>query len=53
MKNQKNPLRISVRNTTVRDMILTRKGGPHITLQKDDWWDDDEELESWDDEEDA
>ena len=48
----KKPFQISTRSILVRDMILTRKGGPHVTHNKDDWWDEEEELESWDDEDD-
>jgi len=48
----KKKLLISTRSILVRDMILTRKGGPHVTHHKDDWWDEEEELESLEDDED-
>lgn len=51
MKSSKKPTRINVRSLIVKDMILTRKGGPHSVVHRDDWWDEEEELESWDDEE--
>lgn len=51
MKSQKKPVRINVRSLIVKDMILTCKGGPHSSYRRDDWWDEEEELESWDEEE--
>jgi hypothetical protein len=51
MKSKKKSVRISVRSLLVKDMILSRKGGPHNTPQYDDWWDEAEELHSWCDDE--
>lgn len=51
MQNKKKRMQISVRSIIVKDMILTCKGGPHTAVHHDDWWDEQEELESWEDEE--
>ena len=51
-KRKKKILPNQTRSILVKEMILTRKGGPHIpTKTEDDWWEEEDDG-WWDDEDD-